>query len=376
MKTWSSSKMLLGIVLLVATIVAPMYAATPAQAAEPPVIRFGQTPFFDYQFATIADQLGWDTDLGVDLQLTWFPQQGPVIQALVNGSMDIVPSCNACAYPWYETVPQFVHFATTNQFKGFIVVGRKDQITPYSEFLTQLGDAEKAKQATIAQFKGKTIAAYYPHREALIRAILEQGGLTMDDIFKLEFPDDEKAALAMVGGTGDLYLGGLPGELNLLMNHPDKFINVGGHEIMGAAGLWYSQIGSSIDWLAKNEDSALKLTAMMYRFNRYVQEKPDTVLPLVAEAMNAHSGVAVKPEDMRFTMTVFLEFRTYQGDRDTTYNPESELYWAKSAEYYVVVPTEGLPANADYRRQNPLDEWFAKLLERKDLLEWIDKPLE
>ena len=151
------------------------------------------------------------------------------------------------------------------------VVGRKGLITPYSEFLTQLGDAEKAKKATIAQFKGKTIAAYYPHREALIRAILEQGGLTMDDIFKLEFPDDEKAALAMVGGTGDLYLGGLPGELNLLMNHPDKFINVGGHEIMGAAGLWYSQIGSSKDWLAKNEDATLKLTAMMYRFNRYVK---------------------------------------------------------------------------------------------------------
>jgi ABC-type nitrate/sulfonate/bicarbonate transport system substrate-binding protein len=355
--------------------VAPTHAAAPVAAAEPPVIRFGQTPFFDYQFATIAAQLGWDKELGVDLQLIWFPQEGQVIEALVNGSMDIVPSCNACAYPWYESVPKFVHFATTNQFKGFIVVGRKDQLKPYSELLKELGDPEKAKVATIAQFKGKSIAAYYPHREALIRAILEQGGLTMDDIFKLEFPDDEKAALAMVGGTGDLYLGGLPGEMNLLMNHPDKFINVGGHEIMGAAGLWYSQIGSSIDWLAKNEDSALKLTAMMYRFNRFVQEKPDTVLPLVREAMNLHSGVAVKDEDMLFTFTKFLEFRTYQGDKDTTYNPKSELYWAKSAEYYVKVPTEGLPKDADYLRQNPLDQWFAKLLARQDLLEWIDKPL-
>jgi ABC-type nitrate/sulfonate/bicarbonate transport system substrate-binding protein len=332
------------------------------------------TPFFDYQFWAVAKEFGWDKELGLDLQFTWFSQSGPATEALARGSVDTVNTCVVCNFPFYESVPQLMDFLTVNQFKGFVVVGRKGKCKTYQEFLDELKDPEAAKKATIEQFRGTTWPEYRVNYEPLIRGMLEQAGLTLDDITIIDFPDDEKAALAMIGGTGDFYMGGLPLETNLLMNHPDKFVLVGGAEILGPAGLWYSQIASTKDWLDKNEDAALKIMAMSYRFNRYVNEQPERVLGIVQASINAHSGVGITLDNLKFTFDTFLEFRTYQDEQKETYNPESPLYWGRSAEYYVK-QSKDLPPGADYRRNNPLEEWFNKFLQRKDLLKWVDKPL-
>lgn len=354
---------------------APAATPPPAPATPAPVVvRVSMTPFFDYQFWAVAKEFGWDKELGLDLQFTWFSQSGPATEALARGSVDTVNTCVVCNFPFYESVPQLMDFLTVNQFKGFVVVGRKGKCKTYQEFLEELKDPEAAKKATIQQFKGTTWPEYRVNYEPLIRGTLEQAGLTLDDIKIIDFPDDEKAALAMIGGTGDFYMGGLPSETNLLMNHPDKFVLVGGAEILGPAGLWYSQIASTKEWLEKNEDAALKIMAMSYRFNRYVNEQPERVLGIVQASINAHSGVGVTLDNLKFVFDTFLEFRTYQDEQKETYNPESPLYWGKSAEYYVK-QSKDLPPGADYRRNNPLEEWFNKFLQRKDLLEWVDKPL-
>ncbi len=352
----------------------PVAAAPPAQE-EAATVRVGMTPFFDYQFWSVAKDWGWDEELGLDLQFIWLTQSGPSIQAMASGSIDTVNTCVVCNFPFYESVPQMMDFLTVNQFKGFVVVGRRGKAKTYAEFLEELGDPEEAKLATIQQLKGSTWPMYRANYEPLLKGTLEQGGLTLDDVEIINFPDDEKSALAMIGGTGDFYMGGLPAETNLLRNHPEEFMLIGGAEILGPAGLWYSQIASTDEWLAEHEDAALKIMAMSYRFNRYVQEQPEKVLPIVAEAMNAHSGVNLTVEDLKFTFDNFLEFRTYQQEEEETYNPESPLYWGQSAEYYVEQSTE-LPEDADYRLNNPLEEWFEKFLQREDLLEWVDAPLE
>ncbi len=267
------------------------------------------------------------------------------------------------------------NFLNVNQFKGFVVLGRQGESKSYEEFLDELGDPEAAKVATIKQLEGKTFPIYLANYEPLLTAVLEQADLTLDDVTTINFPDDEKAALAMIGGEGDFYMGGLPSEINLLMNHPDEFKLIGGAEILGPAGLWYSNIASTEEWLASNEEAALRIMALSYLFNRYVQEMPEKVLPIVVEAMNAHSGVATDPDELKFIFDTFLDFRTYQQDAETAFNPESPLYWEDSASYYVE-RSQDLPEDADYLRQNPLNEWFEKFLAREDLLYWVDKPLE
>jgi ABC-type nitrate/sulfonate/bicarbonate transport system substrate-binding protein len=338
-------------------------------------VRVGMTPFFDYQFWSVAKEFGWDEELGLDLQFTWLTQSGPSIQALANGSLDMVNTCVVCNFPFYESVPEMQDFLTVNQFKGFVVLGRQGQSKSYQEFLDELGDEEQAKVATIEQFKGKTFPIYLANYEPLLSAVLEQAGLTLDDVTTVNFPDDEKAALAAIGGEGDFYMGGLPSEINLLMNHPDQFKLIGGSEILGPAGLWYSNIASSEDYLSDNEEAALKIMAMSYRYNRYIQEDIATVLPIVLEAMNTHSGVATDPDELKFIFDTFLEFRTYQQDKDTTYNPESDLYWELSAKYYVERSND-LPEGADYLLTNPLNDWFEKFLQQQALLDWVDSPLE
>jgi ABC-type nitrate/sulfonate/bicarbonate transport system substrate-binding protein len=356
--------------------------ATEAPAAEAPVaeedlqvVRVGMTPFFEYHYSTVASELGWDKELGLKLEFTWLTQSGPSIQALANGSIDTANTCIVCNFPFYESVPNLMNFINTDQFKGFIVIGRKGQVKTYDEFLTELGDPEKAKKATIEQFRGKTWPIYRANYEPLLTATLGQAGMTIDDVEILNFPDDEKSALAMIGGTGDFYMGGLPAEINLLLNHSDQFVLVGGADILGPAGLWYSNIASTEEWLAENEETALKLMAMSYRYNRYMNEKPDVVLPIILKAMNDHSGAQMSQDELKFVFENFVGPRTYQEDKETALNPDSDLYWGVSAEYYVKNSTE-LPEDADYRRNNPVDEWFAKFLARPDLLEWVDAPLE
>ncbi len=346
-----------------------------AQADEQTVVRVGMTPFFDYQFFSVAKEYGWDKQLGLDLQFQWLTQSGPSIQALANGSLDTVNTCVVCNYPFYESVPEMQNFLTVNQFKGFVVIGRVGQSKSYDELLADLGSADKARTAAIQQMKGKTFPVYLANYRPLITAVLEQAGMSLDDVQTINFADDEKAALAYIGGNGEFYMGGLPSEINLLMNHPDQFKLIGGAEILGPAGLWYSNVAATETWLAANEDTALKIMAMSYRYNRYVQEKIDVIMPIVVKAMNDHSGVATDVDNLKFIFDKFLEFRTYKQDAETTYNANSPLFWENSAKYYVAKSTE-LPKDADYAAKNPLNDWYKKFVARQDLLTWVDTPLD
>lgn len=350
-------------------------AAAPTEEQKVYTVRVARTPFFDYQFFEVAQQFGWDEELGIKFEDTWLTQSGPAMQALANGSIDIAGSCIVCNYPFYESIPELRNFMTVNQFKGFVVIGRQGASKSYDEFLAELGDPAEATKAAVAQLKGKTFPIYEANYLPLLTAVLEQGGLTIADIKTINFPDDEKAALAMIGGEGEFYIGGLPSETNLLQNHSEDFKLIGGAEILGPAGLWYSNITTTEKWLEENEEAALRLMAMAYRYNRYVQDDIEKVLPLVADAMNAHSGVATSVEDLKFTFDKFLQFNTYQQDAETCYNPDSNLYWEASAKYYVDKSAE-LPEDADYLLQNPLNPWFEKFMARADLLEWVDKPLD
>ena len=121
-----------------------LFGAGSAQAGEAAVVRVGMTPFFDYQFFSVAKEYGWDKQLGLDLQFQWLTQSGPSIQALTNGSLDTVNTCVVCNFPFYEFVPEMQNFLTVNQFKGFVVIGRVGQSKSYDELRAELGSADKA----------------------------------------------------------------------------------------------------------------------------------------------------------------------------------------------------------------------------------------
>ena len=156
-----------------------LFGASSAQSGEEAVVRVGMTPFFDYQFFSVAKEYGWDKHLGLDLQFQWLTQSGPSIQALTNGSLDTVNTCVVCNFPFYESVPEMQNFLTVNQFKGFVVVGRVGQAKSYDELLAELGSADKAKVAAIEQLRGKTFPEYLANYQPLISAVLGQAGMSL-----------------------------------------------------------------------------------------------------------------------------------------------------------------------------------------------------
>ena len=100
---------------LIASLTLTFSGPERSRAAELTPVRVGMTPFFDYQFFSVAKEFGWDKELGLDLRFEWLTQSGPSIQALANGSLDTVNTCVVCNYPFYESVPEMKNFLTVNQ---------------------------------------------------------------------------------------------------------------------------------------------------------------------------------------------------------------------------------------------------------------------
>jgi ABC-type nitrate/sulfonate/bicarbonate transport system substrate-binding protein len=366
---------------------APVEAAAPQETeSEEPAetagevelvpVRVSVAPYFDYQAVTLADQLGWDEELSIDLQLTYMADDPAQVAALTNGSTDVSSLCLVCAFKFYAQQPELRTFVTTNQFKGFAVIGRMGEAKTYDELLEELGDPEQAKQATLEQFKGSNWAIHEASFRSLISAMLSQAGMTLDDINIISFADDQKAALAFIRGEGDFYTGSLPQEARMLQDFPDQFVNVGGHEIIGPAGLWYSNYNALESWLQNNEDAALKLMAMNYRYNRMVLECPDKAAPLLAEVVNTQTGSNFTPENVLVILDEFEQYRLPEQDKAETFSPDSDAYWGHTAEFYMKeqISTGEVPEGTDPDEFNPMKEWLDKLLAREDLMSWINAP--
>ena len=148
--------------------------------------------------------------------------------------------------------------------------------------------------------------------------------MSIDDVQTINFADDEKAALAFISGEGEFYMGGLPSEINLLMNHPDQFKLIGGAEILGPAGLWYSNVAST------EEVAGGKRGRRPQDHGHVVSLQP--LRPGEDRRDHAHRRQGDerpfgrrdrRRQSLKFIFDKFLEFRTYKQDAETTYNPNS-----------------------------------------------------
>lgn len=341
-------------------------------------VTIGLTPFFDYMLWPFAKEKGLDAELGINLEFEWLAGAiGPGVQALRRGSIDVIDTCTACNFPFYEQVPTLRDWLITNQFKGFILVGRTGAPS-YDELVESGMTPEEAKAEVFEFIKGRTFAIHKPAFGALVNGMLENAGLDPADVEILDFADDVKAATAFIGGTGDFYMGGLPQESKMLLDHPDRFVNMGGTEILGPGGLWYSTAASEQEWLEENHEAVMRLIAIWYRASRFVNERIGDVVPVFRREVNLHGGANFTEKQVEFTISEFLEFMSIDEAREKMYNPDSELYWKNSLDFYAEQNKESgeLPADIDVGPFNVEEQFFRELLEREDLIQWINAPLE
>lgn len=354
--------------------VLPLTASSDADAQELQEIRFGLGPYFEYQPWAISKDLGLDKEMGLDFVLQTVNKVSFAVAGLQNGQYHHTMSCQTCTIPFYENVPTLRNWMVTNQFKGFAIIGRKGQTETYAELAPELGH-EKAKEQILLSMKGKTFAIVKVNHGPLVDSALQQVGLSIDDVNILNFPDHPSAGFAFESGEADYYTGALPQQIRLL-TVSDEYVNVGGHEILGPAGLWYSTMLSDQTWLEENEETALKLLAIWYRTMRYVEERFDYALPIWTESLNERMGSDTFSVDQtRIAIEEFEFFPTMEEAAEGVFNSESDLSWRNSVAHYLP-SVENLPADFNADEYEVHSKYYDALRAREDLVAWVNAPLK
>lgn len=336
-------------------------------------VKVGTAPYFEYQPWAVAHELGLDKEQGIELEFTNYDSTDKAVVGAYRGDVDIAVNCLACTFPLIEQVPEIQDFLITNQFKGFILIGRKGQTDTFEELSTEIG-AEAAKEQILNSLKGKTFTIRSSSYQALLSAALGQVGLTLDDIEIADFSSDSQAGIAFAGGTGDYYIGSLPQEAKLLES-PDDFVNVGGTDILGPAGLWFSSMAATKGWLSENSETADKLLAVYYRTMRYMQEEPDTAMPIFTEAVNSAASSTLSVETVTSILTDLERFATLPQAKEEFLNPDSPTYYKSSVDFYEKENEDVIPADYSQEKTIVIQQRIDSLENNKTLLEWIDQEL-
>ena len=71
----------------------------------------------------------------------------PATQAMIQGSVDIVPSCHAEHVAAIKNAPNLISLSSLDLFKGFIFVGRKSQWKSFDDLQRSLATKRHVKCA-------------------------------------------------------------------------------------------------------------------------------------------------------------------------------------------------------------------------------------
>ncbi len=356
----------------------PSGSAAPASGLT--TVRVGAQPYYDYQFFRIAHDLGIDKEFGLNLVDSPQPGQTAYPQ-LVRGDIDIAASCQSCALPAIGNLPDLRDFLITEQFKGFVLIGRSANGAPqyptYQETLASSGgDPAKAQAAFVATLRGKKFAINPAADGALLSSLLAHANLTQADVQVISFPDEVKAALAFISGAGDYYFGSLPQELRMLTSDDlrGRFVEAAPSDLFP---LSYSNFAATSGWLAKNEDTAVRLVAVWFRTTRYLYEKPDRLLQLIAENLQAETGGLLTPEQTRVALSRFNYFAPYEQAYASYFDPKSPTNEgvALAELYQQAIADKQIPDGTKYTDYEVSAKYFDLLTKRDDLVQKIKAPL-
>jgi len=337
-------------------------------------VRVGVTPYSMWQIWSTAHELGFDKEFGLDFEIKEFTSDPNGVRALITGDVDITSNAMPQLITDHSAAPQVVSFVPVGYFQGFIFVGRKDKTRPIDELINEMGAAE-AKEFQLKEMKGKTFLVVPPFKPLVLDAI-NQVGLKEEDVKFQFFSDDQKAAMAFITGSGDFYIGSLPQERRLL-EMSDQFINAGGSEILGPAGLWYDIQCASQKFIHENKETSLRLIAVKYRATRFFDLKQEEFAEIASKTLSRLTGGNFPVEEYITLQTVYDDFLSIEESLAGCYNSYSPLYLKNPTEYYLKMALEAGDIKEAYPPEEiykDAEDLFYELLTRRDLLEKIYAP--
>lgn len=338
-------------------------------------VNIGVAPYAMYQIWIVAHELGIDKEFGVDFEAEQVLSEIAGATGLIQGGYHITGMAVSGHVMRIQEAPQIKCFSPLGFFKGFMFVGRKGDYKDFSELAAEMGQA-RAKEYRLKEFEGKSFLTL-PYLHPLMADTLGQVGLTLDDVELLTFTDAQKAAAAYIGGAGDIYSPNSLPQVQKLLKMTDKFVYLGGSEILGPAGMWYDLSMATDKWMKENKETALRTLAAKYRTIRLFDQQPEKVAKVGADAISRATGGAFSTEEYIEFQTVYDDFLSIEDTLAGVFNPQSELYWKRPVDFNIKLTVEQgnldrIVPGEDYYGQS--EELFFELLKRKDLLQMIYAP--
>lgn len=297
-------------------------------------IRLGLSPYQDYMSTMIGVEKGWFEEAGLDLQI-YFQEWGEQTESLAGGSLDMINQCDTDILTRAVAFPEQVFANIVYYFAGSGVLVRPDSgLTTFQENLDALGDKEAAIEATGAQLKGRTaIAAHNTDHELTIAILAQKGGLApFEDLEWIDMPPAEGLA-AFLGGTGDLYNGGIPQRLRGLAEGMALLVTV---QDLLPEGAIFCGFATTEDWYEQNIDAIVDFQSVWYRIQRFVKNNPTEAYRIISDNLKAQTGEGVTPEQLALVWNQLEFFPTSGIDMaETVFDPASDWYWRTRFEYVL-----------------------------------------
>ncbi len=312
---------------------APEKEEATAVAEELIPITVGVAPYPMYQQFQMAVDRGMDEVFGLDITIKQMSSTSVGYENLLRGDIDVSSGAIADHVVVMETTPEIISYMPVGIFQGFFYVARAEDTMSWDDAVEQLG-AEGAKMQQIEQMKGRTFCII-PQRKAFVMSTITQAGLTEDDVEFLYFADDQKAGTAFLSGQGDYYMGSLPQQTAIIkQGDGTEYINAGGWEIMGAAGLWYDTMLTTEKFFTEKKDAAERLYALMCAL---VNVFDKDMIAFSTDAVEVFKSVGAT-----FTVAEYIEFQTEFDDfmsleeaNDSFFNPEHDMYWKNAVDFQI-----------------------------------------
>ena len=342
------------------------------------VIRIGATPSYDDRLWSYAASIGMDERIGLDLEIIPFVSI-PYTQ-LQTDEIDMLFSCQICYGTIIEEFPEYRNYLITNQYQGFVLIGRAGEAVVYEEALERLGDEEAAKAELAESFRGKKFVKTEGFPTTFERGLLENIGLDFEDVEFTYYPTMESMNFSYLNGEADYYTGNLSAQARMLYSEElaGEYVVAAPLELFGASAILYSTEGVRADWLEENPETVLRSLAVWYRASRYLEEYPEIVGEYAGEeAKDQTGGTSLGAFVTSRIMTELNYFPLLEDAKDYMFTPGEITYFGNVvADSFESGREEGYIAEGvDWQDHEVQEVWFNRLLEREDLVAWINAPL-
>jgi hypothetical protein len=351
-------------------------AATPASAGVT-TVTVGIGPFLDNQTLPLAQQLGFAKQEGINFKFETLASNQAIFEAIESGTLDMGAGTMRGLVPLAKTAPNLRNFIIRDQFLGNYIVGRKNPTQPTYAGLVASGDSpSQARLKVLTSMMGKSIDIIAVQNLPPVTSALEEVGLKPSGLHVNNFSDDSEASLAFEHGSGNFYTGNLVTQAELLVDHPNEYVDLGGGpSLLGPAGLSYDAWTSSSGWLASNHQTALKVLAVMLKVQRYMAQDLGSAAAALTTLTNTAASSTLSVPVVEQLVKNYELFLDASDMKENVFNPSSSLYWQNEIKLDEKANQSALPSGYNPDVTNPAQAFFQQYLTDPALVKFVNGPL-